>query len=67
MFKTGMFVRSNVIWFDIGKDTDIKSESCGSMKHQSLGGYFHHHMGKACIYGIAHMTAQLQGFRRGER
>ena len=28
---------------------------------------FHHHMGKACIYGIAHMAAQLQGFRRGER
>lgn len=38
-----------------------------SLVFERLGGYFHHHMGKACIYGIAHMAAQLQGFRRGER
>lgn len=60
-----MFVRSNVIRFDIGKDTDIKSESCGSMKHQSLGGYFHHCTVTAFIQHLPQVFLHQKRFRCG--
>ena len=38
-----MFVWPNMVGFYIGKDTEIKSDSGGSVQHQSLRGYFHDH------------------------
>jgi len=59
--------RADVVLGDVQENGGIKMRVSDSLVFERLGGYFHHHMGKACIYGIAHMTAQLQGFRRGER
>ena len=62
-----MLRRADVVLGDVQENGGIKMRVSDSLVFERLGRYFHHHMGKACIYGIAHMTAQLQGFRRGER
>jgi len=59
--------RADVVLGDVQKNGGIKMRVSDSLVFERLGGCFHHHMGKACIYGIAHMAAQLQGFRRGKR
>ena len=62
-----MLRRADVVLGNVQENGGIKMRVSDSLVFERLGGCFHHHMGKACIYGIAHMAAQLQGFRRGER
>ena len=52
-----MLRRADVVLGDVQENGGIKMRVSDSLVFERLGGCLHHHMGKACIYGIAHMAA----------
>ena len=59
-----MFIRSDMIRLNIGKDTDIEYKSLRPMHHQPLGRHFHHNGIAARIRHLPKITLQYIGLRR---
>ena len=63
IIKILMLVWSDMIWFNIGKDTIIKNKSLCTVKHQSLGRNFHNYTVTSCIYHFTKIFLHQIRFR----
>ena len=59
-----VLIRSDVVRFNVGEDTEVKGESCGPMEHEPLGRCFHDHAVAAVLHHLGEVLLDQIRLRR---
>ena len=65
VFKALVLRGSDVIRLDVGKNTDLKRDTCGTVQHETLGGNLHDSHIAAVLQHPVEIFLDFHGFRRG--